>query len=75
LHRLTLRRSTAFEAIEKIFLSVFRPETGEAWDERLGFVLHLRDFIYEIAWYPEARPQSMYDRRLRELCEVFFGRR
>ena len=30
--------------------------------ERLGFVLHLGDFIYEIVWYPEDRPQGMYDR-------------
>ena len=36
-------------------------------DERLGFVLHLGDFIYEIVWYPEDRPQGMYDRRLRDI--------
>jgi alkaline phosphatase D len=35
--------------------------------ERLGFVLHLGDFIYEIVWYPEDRPQGMYDRRLRDV--------
>ena len=35
--------------------------------ERLGFVLHLGDFIYEIVWYPEDRPQGMYDRRLRDI--------
>jgi alkaline phosphatase D len=34
---------------------------------RLGFVLHLGDFIYEIVWYPEDRPQGMYDRRLRDI--------
>jgi alkaline phosphatase D len=32
--------------------------------ERLGFVLHLGDFIYEIVWYPEDRPQGYYDRKL-----------
>ena len=26
-------------------------------------MLHLGDFIYEIVWYPEDRPQGMYDRR------------
>jgi alkaline phosphatase D len=35
--------------------------------ERLGFVLHLGDFIYEVVWYPEDRPQGMYSRRLRNL--------
>jgi alkaline phosphatase D len=35
--------------------------------DRLGFVLHLGDFIYEIVWYPEDRPQGMYDRRLRDI--------
>ena len=32
--------------------------------ERIGFVLHLGDFIYEIVWYPEDRPQGMYDRKI-----------
>jgi alkaline phosphatase D len=35
--------------------------------ERLNFILHLGDFIYEIVWYPEDRPQGMYDRRLRDI--------
>src|SRR5260370_7213551 len=33
-------------------------------EDRIGFVLHLGDFIYEIVWYPEDRPQGIYDRRL-----------
>ncbi len=37
-----------------------------AEEERLGFVLHLGDFVYEIVWYPEDRPSGMYDRRLRD---------
>ncbi len=41
--------------------------------ERLGFVLHLGDFIYEIVWYPEDRPQGMYDRRLRDLVRYAHG--
>ncbi len=36
-------------------------------DDRLHFVLHLGDFIYEIVWYPEERPQGYYDRRLRDI--------
>jgi alkaline phosphatase D len=42
-------------------------DTARAPDERLGFVLHLGDFIYEIVWYPEDRPQGMYARRIRDL--------
>src|SRR5262245_37367915 len=29
-------------------------------DDRLGFVLHLGDFIYELIWYPEDRPQGYF---------------
>jgi alkaline phosphatase D len=36
-------------------------------DRRLGFVLHLGDFIYELVWYPEDRPQGMYGRRIRDI--------
>src|SRR5579884_1484278 len=36
-------------------------------NDRLDFVLHLGDFIYEMVWYPEDRPQGMYDRRLRDI--------
>jgi alkaline phosphatase D len=42
-------------------------------EERLGFVLHLGDFIYEIVWYPEDRPQGMYDRRLRDIVRYEHG--
>ena len=45
---------------------IFEDERAAA-AERLGFVLHLGDFIYEMVWYPEDRPQGMYDRRLRDL--------
>jgi alkaline phosphatase D len=42
-------------------------------DERLGFVLHLGDFIYELVWYPEDRPQGMYDRKLRDIVRYEHG--
>ena len=45
---------------------IFEDEHAPA-AERLGFVLHLGDFIYEIVWYPEDRPQGMYDRWLRDI--------
>lgn len=43
--------------------------------ERLHFVLHLGDFIYELVWYPEDRPQGMYDRRLRDIVRYEDGER
>jgi alkaline phosphatase D len=44
-----------------------------AADEQLGFVLHLGDFIYEVVWYPEDRPQGMYARRLRDIVRYKNG--
>ena len=41
--------------------------------ERLGFVLHLGDFVYEVVWYPEDRPQGMYARRLRDIVRYAGG--
>jgi len=41
--------------------------------DRLDFVLHLGDFIYEIVWYPEDRPQGMYSRRLRDVVRYKSG--
>src|ERR671936_386219 len=34
--------------------------------DRLWFVLHLGDFVYEIVWYPEDRAQY-YARKLRDV--------
>src|ERR1700723_1869298 len=51
---------------------IFEDERA-AENERLGFVLHLGDFIYEIVWYPEDRPQGMYDRRIRDVVRYEHG--
>jgi alkaline phosphatase D len=51
-----------------IFEDERRPEA-----QRIDFVLHLGDFIYELIWYPEDRPQGMYDRRLRDLVRFKQG--
>jgi alkaline phosphatase D len=40
---------------------------------QLSFVLHLGDFVYELVWYPEDRPQGMYDRRLRDIVRYKTG--
>lgn len=45
---------------------IFEDERAPEAD-RIGFVLHLGDFIYEIVWYPEDRPQGMYDRKIRDI--------
>jgi alkaline phosphatase D len=39
-------------------------------EERLAFVLHLGDFIYEVVWYPEDRPEGRYARRLRDVYRL-----
>jgi alkaline phosphatase D len=44
-------------------------------DEQFGFVLHLGDYVYELVWYPEDRPQGMYDRRLRDILRYPHGER
>jgi len=41
--------------------------------ERLSFVLHLGDFVYEVVWYPEDRPQGYYSRRLRDIVRYDGG--
>ncbi|HET6175940.1 MAG TPA: alkaline phosphatase D family protein [Candidatus Sulfotelmatobacter sp.] len=51
---------------------IFEDEQASEAD-RIGFVLHLGDFIYEIVWYPEDRPQGMYDRRVRDLVRYPHG--
>ena len=44
---------------------IFEDERA-AEPDRLSFVLHLGDFIYELVWYPEDRA-TYYDRKVREL--------
>jgi alkaline phosphatase D len=51
---------------------IFEDERRPA-QQQLDFVLHLGDFIYEIVWYPEDRPQGMYDRRLRDIVRFKDG--
>jgi AraC-like DNA-binding protein len=51
---------------------IFEDERASERD-RIDFVLHLGDFIYELVWYPEDRPQGMYDRRLRDIVRYEHG--
>jgi alkaline phosphatase D len=41
--------------------------------DRIGFVLHLGDFVYEIVWYPEDRRQGYYARRIRDIVRYAHG--
>ena len=50
---------------------IFEDERADE-KERLSFILHLGDFIYEIVWYPEDRAQ-MYDRRIRDIVRYEHG--
>jgi alkaline phosphatase D len=50
---------------------IFEDERAAA-DERLSFVLHLGDFIYELVWYPEDRP-TYYDRKVRDIVRYAHG--
>lgn len=43
--------------------------------EQLEFVLHLGDFIYEIVWYPEDRPQGIFERHFTDIVRYPDGER
>ena len=74
-------------AVHFAFVSCQNMQQGAAtayrrmiWDDKqkpagdqLGFVLHLGDFVYEIVWYPEDRPQGYYSRRLRDIVRYAPG--
>lgn len=44
-------------------------------DERLNFVLHLGDFIYEVTWYSEDNPNGNRGRRIKDLYRFPHGRK
>ena len=44
-------------------------------EERLNFVLHLGDFIYEVTWYAEDNPNGNRGRRIRDLYKFPQGRK
>jgi alkaline phosphatase D len=48
-------------------------DEAAAPDRRLDFVMHLGDFFYELVWYPEDRPQGMYDRRITDILRYPTG--
>ncbi len=50
---------------------IFEDEKAPEQD-RLGFVLHLGDFIYELVWYPEDRA-TYYDRKTTDIVRYKTG--
>jgi alkaline phosphatase D len=44
-------------------------------DQRLNFVLHLGDFIYEVTWYAEDNPNGNRGRRIKNLYKFPQGRK
>lgn len=44
-------------------------------EQRLNFVLHLGDFIYEVTWYGEDNPKGNRGRRIRDLYKFPQGRK
>ncbi len=58
----------AFNAYRRM---IFEDERA-AENDRLGFVLHLGDFFYELVWYPEDR-QMYYDRKVKEIVRYEHG--
>ena len=54
-----------FGAMNAYRRMIFEDEKASEQD-RLSFVLHLGDFIYEMVWYPEDRA-TYYDRQVKEI--------
>src|SRR5262249_39285442 len=63
----------ANQGAQNAYRRMIHEDERAAPEERLGFVMHLGDFIYELVWYPEDRPQGMYDRRIRDLVRYAHG--
>lgn len=53
---------------------IFEDEARSA-DQRLNFVLHLGDFIYEVTWYAEDNPNGNRGRRIKNLYKFPQGRK
>jgi len=57
----------ANQGAQNAYRRMIYEDTRTPREAQLGFVLHLGDFIYEVVWYPEDRPQGVYGRRLRDI--------
>lgn len=58
------------------FRRMMHEDGARSPEERLQFVLHLGDFIYEVVWYPEDSSNGRYrGRRLRDVVRYPHGER
>ena len=60
---------TINEGAQNAYRRMLFEDRRAAEGERLGFVLHLGDFIYEVVMYPEDI-QTRYDRTIYDVCRV-----
>lgn len=63
------------QGAQNAFRRMIHEDEAAPPEEQLGFVLHLGDFIYELVWYPEDRPQGMHGRRIRDIVRYASGER
>lgn len=53
---------------------IFEDEAKQK-DQRLNFVLHLGDFIYEVTWYSEDNPDGNRGRKIKDMYKFPTGRK
>ena len=58
---------------QNAFRRMIYEDQRAAPEDKLAFVLHLGDFIYELVWYPEDRTKGMYDRKIRDIVRYEHG--
>ena len=63
------------QGAQNAFRRMIHEDEAAAPEEQLGFLLHLGDFIYELVWYPEDRPQGTHGRRIRDIVRYANGER
>jgi len=63
------------EAAMNAYRKMIFEDEGRPKEQRLNFVLHLGDFIYEVTWYAEDNPNGNRGRRIRNLYKFPQGRK
>lgn len=63
------------EGAQNAYRRMMYEDRRAAEADRLGFVLHLGDFIYEVVMYPDDGPKTRYDRTIYDIGRVPDARR
>ncbi|MCR8557745.1 alkaline phosphatase D family protein [Mucilaginibacter sp. BJC16-A38] len=63
------------EAAMNAYRKMIFEDEARPKEQRLNFVLHLGDFIYEVTWYAEDNPNGNRGRRIRNLYKFPQGRK